>query len=223
MSEEQAFTLHAKMLGERMRQARLANGKSLRETARALGISSNTLSSFERGRRAISLPDLELFAYHIGTPVPFLLSGKSHTSSQKQKFNRNMMRTLRNRVIGASLRAHRKEAGKTIRQLADEVNMPPSRISAYERGERPIPIPHLTVIAASLGHQIEDYFDRDGPVGEWEISRQVYDRIMEMPVEIRQFLSQSSNLPFLELAKRFSELPAERLRSVAEGLLDITL
>jgi transcriptional regulator with XRE-family HTH domain len=223
MSEEQAFTLHAKMLGERMRQARLANGKSLRETARDLGISSNTLSSFERGRRAISLPELELFAYHIETPVPLLLSGKTRTSTKKQKFNQNMMRTLRDRVIGTSLRTHRKDAGKTIRQLADEVNMPSSRISAYERGKRPIPIPHLTVIAAALGHQIEDYFDRDGPVGEWEINRQVYDRILEMPIEVRQFLSQSSNLPFVELAKRFSELPAERLRSLAEGLLDITL
>ena len=223
MSEEQAFTLHARMLGERMRQARLATGKSLREVARALGISSNTLSSFERGRRAISLPELELFAYHIEIPVPFLLSGKTHTASEKQKFNQNMMRTLRNRVIGTSLRAHRKDVGKTIRQLADEIKMPTSRISAYERGERPIPIPHLTVIAAALGHQIEDYFDRDGPVGEWEISRQVYDRIMEMPVDIRQFLAQSSNRPFVELAKRFSELPAEQLRSVAEGLLDITL
>ncbi len=206
-----------------MRQARLATGKSLREVARALGISSNTLSSFERGRRAISLPELELFAYHIEIPVPFLLSGQTHTSSEKQKFNQNMMRTLRNRVIGTSLRAHRKDVGKTIRQLADEVKMPTSRISAYERGERPIPIPHLTVIAAALGHSIEDYFDRDGPVGEWEISRQVYDRIMEMPADIRQFLAQSSNRPSVELAKRFSELPAEQLRSVAEGLLDITL
>ncbi|MGD8815142.1 MAG: helix-turn-helix domain-containing protein [Anaerolineales bacterium] len=223
MSEEQTLMLHAKMLGERMRQARLANGKSLRETARALGISSNTLSSYELGRRAISLPDLELFAYHIGTPLSSLLSGRSRTSSKKQQFNQEMMRTLRNRVIGASLRAHRKEAGKTIRQLAVEVKMPSSRISAYERGERAIPIPHLAVIAASLGHQIEDYCDNEGPVGEWEIGRQAYDLVMDMPIELRQFLSQPSSLPFLELAKRLSELPAERLRAIAEGLLDITL
>jgi transcriptional regulator with XRE-family HTH domain len=206
-----------------MREARLASGKSLRQVAKAIGISSSTLSSYELGNRAISLPDLELFAYHTGVPVKTLLGDTSEPTPDKPAFDQDMMRSLRKRVIGASLRTHRKSAGKTIRELAGEIGIPPSRISAYERGERTISVPELETIIGALGRDIDEYFETEGPIGEWTTSQQLMELAQEMPPEIRSFLSKPINLPFLHLAVRLSELPADRLRSLAEGLLDITL
>ena len=40
---------------------------------------------------------------------------------------------------------------------------------------------------------------------------------------MQAFLCQVVNRPYLELAMKLSEMSKERLRSVAEGLLDITL
>ena len=40
---------------------------------------------------------------------------------------------------------------------------------------------------------------------------------------MQQFVSKPVNQPYLELAQRLSEMSVERLRSVAEGLLEITL
>jgi len=43
-----------------------------------------------------------------------------------------------------------------------------------------------------------------------------------MPVEMQVFVSKPINRPYLELAIRLSEMSVDRLRSVAEGLLEIT-
>ncbi len=222
MAHKQSLALRAKLLGAKMREARKAQGLSLRQVAKAIGISSSTLSSYELGNRPISLPDLELFAYHIRVPLQALLSESPTPTGEKGDFDQEMIRSLRKRVIGTYLRVHRKEAGKTIRELANDVGLPPSRISAYERGERSIPIPELEAIAHALGRNIEEYVETEGPVGEWAACQRMFDLAHEMSPEMRQFLSQPANLPYLRLAKRLSELPLERLQSVADGLRNIT-
>jgi transcriptional regulator with XRE-family HTH domain len=223
MVDKQSLALRTKLLGAKMREARLASGKSLRQIAKAIGISSSTLSSYELGNRAISLPDLELYAYYTGVPVRSLLAERANPAADAETFDHDMMRSLRNRVIGTSLRAHRKSAGKTIRELADDVSLPPSRISAYERGERSIPVPELEAIARALGRNVDEYFETEGPVAEWAESQRIVDLSQEMSPNLRRFLSRPNSLPFLELAEQLSELPAEKLRSLAEGLLDISL
>ena len=45
----------------------------------------------------------------------------------------------------------------------------------------------------------------------------------KLPLDMQQFVSKPANLPYLELAQRLSEMSVERLRAVAEGLLEITL
>ena len=47
-------------------------------------------------------------------------------------------------------------------------------------------------------------------------------KFLELPPEIQLFASKPVNLPYLELAMRLSELNAEKLRAVAEVLLEIT-
>jgi hypothetical protein len=44
-----------------------------------------------------------------------------------------------------------------------------------------------------------------------------------LPVELQDFVSKPINRPYLEIAHRLSEMPADQLRAVAEGLLAITL
>ena len=45
----------------------------------------------------------------------------------------------------------------------------------------------------------------------------------EMPPELQAFVAKPINLPYLELAQRLSEMSVDKLRAVAEGLLEITL
>lgn len=75
----------------------------------------------------------------------------------------------------------------------------------------------------SLGGRIETFFDRSGPIGQWLISEETIQSFLELPMELREFVAMPVNRPYLELAMKLSNMSKDKLRSVAEDLLDITL
>jgi transcriptional regulator with XRE-family HTH domain len=130
---------------------------------------------------------------------------------------------VRQRKIGALLRQERMKASISIRNVAHETGITSARIKAYELGERAIPLPELEVLVRTLGGRIESFFDRHGPVGQWMISEEAVQQFLEMPMELREFVAMPVNRPYLELAMKLSNMSRDKLRSVAEDLLDITL
>jgi hypothetical protein len=89
-------------------------------------------------------------------------------------------------------------------------------------GERPIPLPELEILITTLGGRIEIFFDRHGPIGQWMLSEEAMQHFLEMPTELREFVALPVNRPYLELAMKLSNMSRDKLRSVAEDLLDIT-
>ena len=79
------------------------------------------------------------------------------------------------------------------------------------------------MILSALGAHIEDFFDQSGPVGKWMNEQLAIQKFLELPEDMQNFACRPVNRPYLELAMKLSEMPTDRLRSVAEGLLDITL
>jgi transcriptional regulator with XRE-family HTH domain len=126
-------------------------------------------------------------------------------------------------MIATTLRSQRTEAGLSIKELAALAGIPAARLSAYEQGERPISLPHLEVLADALNRTVEDYVDHQGPVGDWDAAQRALEVLMDLPPDLREFISKPESKPYLRLAKHLSELSSEKLRTVAEGLLDITL
>jgi len=96
------------------------------------------------------------------------------------------------------------------------------RLRAFELGDNPIPLPELEGLINLLGGSIEDLFDQSGPVGEWMALQQALGEFQQLPRELRDFISKPGNRPYLELAMKLSALSGDKLRSVAESLLDIT-
>jgi hypothetical protein len=47
-------------------------------------------------------------------------------------------------------------------------------------------------------------------------------RFSELPQEVREFLANPANLLYINIAMRMSDLSAETLRGLAEGLLEVT-
>jgi transcriptional regulator with XRE-family HTH domain len=223
MADKQILSLRSKILGAIMRKARTAAGKSLSEMSALIGETSGSLSSMERGSRAISLPQLELFAYNLDIPLRRFLGEDDAPLDTKEELNPKIVVALRQRMIGALLRTHRTEAGLSMRELADMSGLSSRRISSYEQGERPIPLPELEAMAGCLGRQIEDYVDLEGPVGEWREQRLAFEAFLELPVELREFLGEPMNRPYLDLARNLSAVSIDRLRALGQGLLDITL
>ncbi len=97
-----------------------------------------------------------------------------------------------------------------------------ARLKAYEMGERPIPLPELEGLVGLLGGQIETVFDQTGPVGQWMAQQKAIQDFLQLSPELRDFVSKPVNRPYLELAMKLSGMSTEKLRSLAEDLLDIT-
>ena len=120
MSQKQAFQLRAKILGVLLRDARLAAGKSMKELGDVLGFTAGRIGSLERGTRSPSLPELELLAYYLQTPIDHFWKEDivSEESSAVAKLDADTLLNLRNRAIGAILRQARTENNLSQRDLA---------------------------------------------------------------------------------------------------------
>jgi transcriptional regulator with XRE-family HTH domain len=218
-------TLRTKKLGVLIRDARLAARRSPDECARAMGVTKGLLRAYEEGRRAPSLPEVESLAYFLSLPIEHFW-GKAAVSDdglQPEMPDLAQLVQLRQRMIGALLRQRRDASNLSIKTLSSETGIPAARIKSYELGERPIPLPELEALATSLAARIEVFFDESGPIGKWMAAQKSMRQFMELPADLQTFVGQPVNRPYLELAVKLSSMSSDRLRSVAEGLLDITL
>jgi len=224
MDTKTQITIRTKKLGVLIRDARLSARRSVQECAEAIGIRKSLFRDFEEGTRSPSLPELEALVFYLDLPLDHFWSKeiKSNAASPLQNIDLPRLMAIRQRKIGALLRQERMNASISIRNLAGKTGIASSRIKAYELGESPIPLPDLEVLVSTLGGRIESFFDRSGPIGRWLLSEETVREFLELPLELRQFVAAPVNRPYLELAMKLSSMSRDKLRSVAEDILDIT-
>jgi transcriptional regulator with XRE-family HTH domain len=219
------ITIRAKKLGLLIRDARMAERRTVKECADALSITPSLFRAYEEGRRAPSLPELETLVYYLKIQIKKFWENETHSDTPEisETVDTAQLIALRHRMIGALLRQERTKVNKSVRQISAQTGISGGRLSAYEMGERPIPLPELEVITTALGCRIDVFFDQSGPVGLWLTSQAAMQRFLDLPEDMQDFVCQPVNRPYLDLAMKLSSMSREKLRSVAEGLLDITL
>lgn len=216
--------IRAKKLGILIRDAREKSGKSAEECARSMGISSDELSAIETGDRSPTLPELEILAFYLDVPLDhFWQSEVLKPGADNRTVDAEEIKQTRQRAIGDLIQQSRKGAALSLEELAQQVGIPVEHLQSYEQGEAPIPLPELEAISHVLNNSIADFEDHQGPVGNWFNDKRNVSEFLELPQELKEFVSTPINRPYLELAVRLSELKVERLRALAEGLLEITL
>lgn len=218
------IAIRSKTLGLLIRDARTAARRSVTECAQAIGIKPGLFRAYEEGRRAPSLPELEALVYFLDLPIDHFWSKEIKSGKPMPIENLDLPRllALRQRKIGALLRQERMNASISIRGLTEETGISGARIKAYELGERAIPLPELEALVKALGGRVETFFDRTGPIGQWLMSEEAIRDFLSLPLEMRQFVAQPVNRPYLDLAMKLSNMSKDKLRSVAENILDIT-
>jgi transcriptional regulator with XRE-family HTH domain len=218
------ITLRAKKLGILIRDARIASRRSIKECASAINVTSGVFKAYEEGRKAPSLPELETLVYYLELPIDHFWSNESLSDapSRIDELNLPRLTELRHRMIGAFLRQERMDASLSMKSVAEQTGISTSRLKRYEMGERPIPLPELEFILKVLGGRVETFFDQGGPIGQWMTQQRALQQFLDMPVELQNFVCQPVNKPYLDLARKLSEMSTDKLRSVAEDLLDIT-
>ncbi len=224
MSIQTQVALRSKKLGVLIRDARLAAHKSIPECAIPIGVKSGILRAWEEGRLAPSLPELELLAYSLQQPLQQFWGKEARSDDfpKTEKMNLALMVGIRQKLVGAHLRQLRENASLSLTAVAEQTGMTTSRLRGYELGERPIPLPVLEALVALLGGQVETFFDKTGAVGQWMVQQKAVQDFLKLPAELQGFVSKPVNRPYLELALKLSNMSTDKLRSVAEDLLDIT-
>lgn len=129
---------------------------------------------------------------------------------------------IRRKIVGVLLRQARLEAGKTQKECAAWLGCPASRMSQYELGRTDIPFVELERLAALFqvpltcflpeGRSAEEMAD-DLPPDLAGFAR--------LPEEMREFIAQPDNYPYLRVAFELRGLPAEALRNIAAALMTL--
>ena len=219
------ITLRAKKLGILIRDARLASRRSVKDCATAIDVTTGIFKAYEEGRKAPSLPELETLVYYLELPIDHFWSDKSISDAPERVSELDLPRLtdIRHRMIGALLRQERMNASLSMKSVSEQSGISSRRLKNYEMGERPIPLPELEALLNILGGRVETFFDQGGPIGIWMTQQKAVQQFLDMPVELQNFVCQPVNRPYLDLARKLSEMSTDKLRSVAEDLLDITL
>jgi transcriptional regulator with XRE-family HTH domain len=224
MSIQIQVNLRSRKLGVLIRDSRLAARMTIPECARTIGVTPGIFRAWEEGRRSPSLPELEVLSFSLNLPLNRFWGkdAKSDDGSPTATLNLPAFVTIRQRMIGALLRQMREKEGISPRALSEMSGISTKRLKAFELGERSIPLPELEGLTALLGGQIEMLFDQTGQIGLWMVQQKAIQDFLQLPTELQNFIGKPVNQPYLELALKLSGMSTDKLRSVAEDILDIT-
>lgn len=225
MSTYQQITrIRTRKLGLLIKDARLARNHPENACAKAMGVSLDAYQQIENGLTAPSLPQVEALAFYLDIPLDHFWSSdalSSQTPAEPIEQSRQYVE-LRHKIIGARLRMARSHLNLTLTELAQETSIPEEQIRQYEMGETPAPVPALEILTNRLQIRLEELFDQRGPIGQWRAEKLAVQEFLALSPDLKEFIVKPVNLPYLQLAMRLSDLSVEKLRAVAEGLLEIT-
>lgn len=211
----------AQRLGTLIRAARLHAERTPDDCARQLALSPESYTAVEAGTHPISLPELELLALYLGVPMAYFWG----TVALEPPRGRDVARyvALRQRMIGVMLRQQRLERSVSLEALAEAAGIDAVVIEGIEAGATAVDYVELERLSQALGLPVSEFVDdRVGPLGKHEAERRLIANFQQMTPETQAFLLNARNVSFLDVARRLSEMDVDRLRQIAEGILDIT-
>ncbi len=152
-------------LGNRLLMARESSEKTLVRSAEQVGVTAKTIKSFESGRTAPSLPQLELLATLYRVPVASILSMGDDLPSQPVLNSEKIAAfiDIRNRIIATTLKQSRLQQNFSMKKLAQSAEISSGMLRKYESGDTPIPEPVLQLLCSELGIAIDSLYSHTYP------------------------------------------------------------
>ncbi|MEJ2208983.1 MAG: helix-turn-helix transcriptional regulator [Anaerolineae bacterium] len=225
MEAPQAADIRNKIIGILVKRARLDAGKTQRDCAEILGCSPSTFSQYERGKKGLALPEIEVLACFLDVPLQTLLDGDHAAARQEEEdlLPLSQIMQIRQRILAVQFRKCREATGLTQQGMGDLLGTSAYMISQYESGKRQIPLAELELAAEQCGQTLDDFIDKESlPLGRTERERRMVARLEELSPEVREFVLKPTNNLYLRIALLLSAMKADSLRQIAETLLDIT-
>lgn len=219
---DHALALRSKKIGILVQDARRSARQSIENCANVINVSVAEYKAMEFGEKMPTLPQLEVLAYFFDVPLAHFWGDKAISEQPQFVLNTSALLPIRQKIIGITLRQLRTNAGISLEEFGSQFNISASQLNKFELGEEDLPLPMLEQMLAALNENISIVADQHGQIGKWYKTQKTVDTVGSLPADIQDFMTKPVNEPYLELAKKLSELDASKLRAIAEGLLEIT-
>lgn len=222
---QELFQIKNRILGVLIQEARQASGQSQADCADLLGVSQTVFASFEAGQVAPSLPQLELLAFVFNLPIKHFWGADTLASTRrhdeiKERVPELIM--LRQKMIGIKVLQLREKAGFSVAQVSEKTGISADRIAEIEHGNTEVPVSELEFLVRAVQGVLDDMVEDRGPVGNWLQAQKDFEAFAKLPAEMRSFVLKPINRSYVELAIKLSQMQVDQLRSIAEGILEIT-
>ena len=209
--------LQRKIIGVLIRAAREKSRRTIKDVAQRLGVTEARVRQYERGSREVSLPELEHLALFFQTPLSFFMNGDSPIEvSVPQPPSAEQVRARR-AALGVKIKQARLAAGKTKEECAQAIGRKAATLGRYERGASDIPITELERLAQFL--QLNLYYFVQDKLNEDASGLMDLEKLARLPHEVRAFVLNLDNMPYVRMAMKFRDLPTDRLKELGEILL----
>jgi transcriptional regulator with XRE-family HTH domain len=222
---QEVLALRQRITGVLLRDARIAKGFSTEQVAVLMLVPPDAVTAWEFGQAVPSLPQLELLAYWLEVPVTHFLSGRSTLVGQlaKRQLDQQQYLMIRDHMIGAQLAQARHQANFTLEYLAERLGLEAAVLAQYEYGHIAVPLPQLVDLAALLKLPISAFLEGSDRVGAFIQAQELFQTFLTMNPEVREFIAAPANHAYLELAMKLAQMDTQKLRGIAEMMLEITL
>jgi len=217
--------IKAKKFGVKLTALRQNNGLSIETLSLWTGIPVEKITKIERGEDSATLPEIEILAMKMGLIPENLISSESESIPSKTLDPQLSIRysSLRDRMIALFLRKARTDQGKTLEDVSKKCTIDLEEMERIEEGQTSIPLPLLDCLCSEYELPMIALLSQHGESPDASSPHPNGDALGKtIPADLVEFIQNPANQPYLELAKRLSELDAAKLRGIAEGLLEIT-
>ena len=201
----------------KLREARKIKGLTLKEVAEDVGIADNTLQQYETEKREPKKETWIKLADYYCVPVAYLMG---LPEGLVQHINKTQAMTFDD-VKSNRLRELRKKLGFTRKQVSEDmkecgINIPPSTLSSYEKGERKPKIDKLEDL--SFYYRVPLSYLKGEPMNFEELHELVIDWAYERNIiDVKKTPKQ-----FMKVTEELGEL-AEGINKDNQGQIEDSL
>ena len=217
-------SLKIEFLSKNLSIAREACGKTVKECSLLLDIPTSRLKNYEKGKYIPSLPEIEALSFLFRIPIIafFKEDGvKDHLITPESTQIQRLIK-IRQQIIGTRIHLAREKVKKSMKQLSKTASIPVSRIKRYEEGTTPIAFDDLQKIVNALNLDLDNFFDHESPLGNWQNNQTKNIAFGYLPEEIREFIADSTNLQYLKVARNLSNIGIDTFNHLSDSLAELT-
>lgn len=215
--------IRAKILGVLVRDARIHAGRSIEESSRVLGVSTELFEKIENGLELPDMPFLEALSMYLNVSFERFWGDQTLGGFPVGDFEELM--TQRRASLATQVKTLRESAEKSVAEVAKSAAFEEAHLAGLEDGSIPITVFEAEKIANALSLSMWELQDKDkeGALHNHEELQKLMKQIRNMPEDMRAFIVQPVNQPYLQMAMKLSKMEVNRMRDFAADILEITL